>query len=157
LVTTALVAADLLVVRGRGRGALVGLATGLKLVSGLFIVYFLVTKQLRAAATAAASFAATVAVGFAVQPRASWDFWTIHMFDPDRVGGIAYVTNQSILGVSARLLRDPHPPSSVTLGLSAAAAVAALVLARRWHRAGDEMIAICLVAIGSLLASPISW
>ena len=79
------------------------------------------------------------------------------MLDPDRVGGIAYVTNQSILGVSARLLRDPHPPAGLTLSLSAVAALAALVLAWRLHRRGDELAAICVVAVGSLLASPISW
>jgi alpha-1,2-mannosyltransferase len=157
LVTTALVGVDILLVRGRYRGALVGLATGLKLVSGLFMLYYLVTRQFRAAAMAAGTFAVTVALGFAVAPRLAWDFWTTHVFDPDRVGGIAYVTNQSILGIAARLLRDPHPPSSPVFWLSAAAAAAALLLAHREHVSGDEVTAVCAVAVGALLASPISW
>ncbi|WP_432968771.1 glycosyltransferase 87 family protein [Dactylosporangium sp. CA-233914] len=155
--TTALVLVDVLLVRGRFRGTLVGVATGVKLVSGLFVVYFLVTRQFRAAGNAFLSFLATVAVGFAVLPRGSYDYWTALIFDPDRVGGITYVTNQSILGAAARLLRDPHPPSALTLSLSAIAAVAALVVARRYHHDGDPFTAVCLVATGSLLASPISW
>jgi alpha-1,2-mannosyltransferase len=157
LVTTALVSVDILLVRGRYRGALVGLATGLKLVSGLFMVYYLITRQFRAAATAAGTFAVTVALGFAVAPRLAWDFWTVHVFDPDRVGGIAYVTNQSILGIAARLLRNPHPPSAPVFWLSAVAGAAALLLARRAHAWGDEVTAVCAVAVGALLASPISW
>jgi alpha-1,2-mannosyltransferase len=154
VVTTALVMADVLVVRGRFRGTLIGLATGIKLVSGLFVVYYLVTRQFRAAANALASFVGTVAIGFALRPRGAWEYWTHYMLDPDRVGGIAYVSNQSILGMASRLLRDPKPPSVLTLTLSAAAAVVALVAAARTH---DELAAVCLVATGSLLASPISW
>jgi alpha-1,2-mannosyltransferase len=157
VVTTTLVIVDLLVVpRGR-QGWLVGLATGVKLVSGLFIVYLLITRRFRAAVNATFALIATVAVGFAVAPGQSWSYWTSYMLDPDRVGGIAYVTNQSILGISARLLRNPHPPAGLTLTLSAVVALAALVLAWRRHRRGDELTAICVVAVGSLLASPISW
>jgi alpha-1,2-mannosyltransferase len=156
--TTALVLADLLLIRDRRwRGALIGVATGVKLVSGLFIVHLLVTRQFRAALNATLGFVGTVAIGFAVRPGGSIDYWTRHMFDADRVGGIAYVTNQSILGVDSRLLRDPHPPSALTLSLSAAVAVASLVIARRWHSRQDEFAAACIVATGSLLASPISW
>ena len=154
ILTAALVMVDVLAVRGRFRGTLTGLAVGIKLVSGLFIVYYLVTRQFRAAANATAAFLGTVALGFAARPAASFDFWTVYVRDPDRVGGIAYVTNQSVLGMAARLLRDPHPPSALTLSVSAIAALAALVLA---VRSRDELTAVCLVAAGSLLASPISW
>lgn len=158
LIAAAFVILDVLVVRGaRTQGWLVGLATGIKLVSGLFVVYFLVTRRWRAALNAALSFLATVAVGFVLRPAQAWGFWTDYGLDPDRVGGIAYVTNQSILGLTARLLRNPHPSAALTLGLSGTAAVVALILARRWHRRGDELTAVCLVAAGSLLASPISW
>jgi alpha-1,2-mannosyltransferase len=143
--------------RGRFRGVLVGIAAGVKLVPGIFIVYFLVTGQRRAAMTALLTTVGTVAVGFVVQPSASWSYWTDHALDPDRMGGIAYVTNQSILGMSARLLRDPHPPRALTLTLSAALVAAALVLARRLARTGDRFTAVCVVAIASLLASPIAW
>jgi alpha-1,2-mannosyltransferase len=157
LVLTAMVLTDVLLLRGRYRGALIGIATGIKLTPGLFIVYYLVTGQRRAAVTAAATTLATVALGFAAQPRPSWTFWTSYVFDADRVGGIAYVTNQSILGMSARLLRDPHPPAPLTLGLSAIVVVIALFTANRLYRRGDEFKSVCVIAVGALLASPISW
>ncbi len=158
LILTALVLADVLPRdRGRSRGVLVGIAAGVKLVPGIFIIYFLVTGQRRAAVTALLTSLGTVAVGFLVQPRASWAYWTSHAMDPDRMGGIAYVTNQSILGMSARLLRDPHPPRAVTLTLGAIVVASVLVLARRLAQRGDLFTAVCVVATASLLASPIAW
>ena len=158
LILAALVLADVLPRnRGRSRGVLVGIAAGIKLVPGIFIVYFLVTGQRRAAITAMLTGLGTVAVGFLVQPRASWAYWTSHAMDPDRMGGIAYVTNQSILGMSARLMRDPHPPRTVTLTLSAVVVATVLVLARRLSQQGDRFTAVGVVATASLLASPIAW
>jgi len=157
LVVVALVLTDVLANRGRWRGALVGIATGIKLVPGAFIVYFLVTRQRRAAAVSAVTTAVTIGLGFAVAPAASWAYWSNYAFNADRVGGIAYVTNQSILGISARVLRDPHPPRALTLGLSAVVIVVAILIARRLDRAGERLAAVSVVAVGALLASPISW
>ena len=47
---------------------MIGLAAGLKLTPAIFVAYLLVTGRRRAAATAAAAFAGTVAAGFAVLP-----------------------------------------------------------------------------------------
>ena len=158
LVIVAMVLADVLPAhRGRWRGVLVGIAAGIKLVPGVFIVYYLVTGQRRAAVVSALTGAATIGLGFAVAPTSSWEYWTRYAFDADRVGGIAYVTNQSILGIAARTLRDPHPPQALTLTLSAAVMVAAILIARRLHHLGDRLAAVSTVAVGSLLASPISW
>jgi len=155
LILVALVLIDVLVL-GKSRGVLVGIATGIKLVPGIFILYYLVTGQRRAALNAMLTTIATVAVGFLVQPRQAWSFWTNYALDPDRTGGIAYVTNQSFLGASARLLRDPHPPRALALGLGAVVVMVALWTARRLHRT-DEFTAICVVAVAGLLFSPISW
>jgi len=158
LILTALTLVDALTGRtGRWRGVLVGIATGIKLVPGIFILYFLVTGQRRAALAAALTTLGTVAAGFVAQPKPAWDFWTDHALNPDRTGGIAYVTNQSFLGVSARLLRDPHPPRLLSLALGAAVLVAALLLARALHRHSQTLLSICVVAVASLLASPVSW
>jgi alpha-1,2-mannosyltransferase len=155
LILVALVLIDVLVL-GKSRGVLVGIATGIKLVPGIFILYYLATGQRRAALNATLTTIATVAVGFLVQPRQAWAFWTDYALDPDRTGGIAYVTNQSLLGVSARLFRDPHPPRALALGLGALAVVVALWAARRLYRT-DEFTAICVVAVAGLLFSPVSW
>lgn len=159
LILAALVLVDVLALgpHGRWRGVLVGIAAGIKLVPGIFIAYYLVTGQRRAAGTAILTTLGTVAAGLAVQPGPAWDFWTSHAFNPDRTGGIAYVTNQSILGVAARLLHDPHPSRVLTLVLGAAVAVAALWLARRLFLGGELLMSVCVVAVASLLASPVSW
>jgi alpha-1,2-mannosyltransferase len=158
LILTALVLVDVLSPdRSRWRGVLVGIAAGIKLVPGIFIVYFLVTGQRRAALTSALTTLGTIAVGFALQPGPSWDFWTRHAANPERTGGLAYVTNQSFLGVSARLLRDPHPPRALSLVLGVAAVVVALLLARRLYRRGEVLLSVSVLGVASLLASPVSW
>jgi hypothetical protein len=52
-----------------------GLAAGIKLTPLIFVAYLLVTRRARAAATAAGTFAATVAIGFALLPSPSRVFW----------------------------------------------------------------------------------
>lgn len=157
LILTAMVLADVFLVRGPGRGVLVGVAAGIKLTPGLFLVYYLVTGQRRAAGTAAVTAAVTVLGGFAVQPHAAWAYWTRYLLDPGRAGGIAYAENQSILAVTARLLRTPQPPSWLTWALSAVVVVAAAAIARRANRDGNELTAVSVIAAAALLASPISW
>ena len=59
----------------RRKGMMIGLVAGLKLTPAIFAVYLLVTGRRRAAATAAAAFAGTVAAGFSVLPASSAWFW----------------------------------------------------------------------------------
>ena len=157
LILAAMVLADVFLVTGPARGVLVGLAAGIKLTPGLFLVYYLVTGQRREARTAAFAAAATVLAGFAVQPRAAWTYWSRYLLDPGRAGGVSYAENQSILAVTARLLRTTQPPSWLTLSLSAVVVVAAAAIARRTNRAGNELTAVSVIAAAALLASPISW
>lgn len=157
LILAAMVLADVFLITGPGRGVLVGLAAGIKLTPGLFIVYYLVTGQRRAALTAASAAGVTVLAGFAVQPHAAWAYWSHYLLDPGRAGGVSYAQNQSILAVTARLLRTAQPPSWLTLSLSAVIVVAAAAIARRTNRAGDELTAVSVIAAAALLASPISW
>jgi alpha-1,2-mannosyltransferase len=157
LLLMAAVLADVLLVRGRYRGILVGLATGIKLTPGLFIAYYLVTGQWRAARNATLTFAATVLVGLAVQPSGAWAFWTGYMFDPGRTGNFTYAGNQSLSATVARLTRDAEPSRLLTLGLGAVVVVLVLFTARRLRLRGDVLASICVTAVGALLVSPISW
>ena len=157
LILAAMVLADVFLITGPGRGVLVGLAAGIKLTPGLFILYYLVTGQRREALTAASAAGVTVLAGFAVQPHAAWAYWSHYLLDPGRAGGVTYAENQSILAVTARLMRTTQAPSWLTLSLSAVIVVAAAVIARRTNRAGDELTAVSVIAAAALLASPISW
>jgi alpha-1,2-mannosyltransferase len=154
----ALILADLVREDGaRGRGVLIGIAAGIKLTPGLFILYFLLTRRFREAWAALASFAVTVAVGFAVMPGPAWRYWIGHAWDTDRIYPFPNIPlNQNLRGMLARLLHDPD----VLLPWLAAAlvvGVGGLAVCVGLHRRGLVHEAAVLVGVVALLVSPVSW
>ncbi|MDI1465860.1 glycosyltransferase 87 family protein [Catellatospora sp. KI3] len=162
LLLVALVWADVqLLARGAGRfgrwaGVGIGLAAAVKLTPAVFIVLLLLAGRRRAAATAAATAAAATAVAALVAPAPSLAFWTGALWQTSRVGDLAYISNQSLLGALARL-RDTPPDRVVWL----VAVVAVLVLwawrVRRAARAGDLAGGFALTGLVACLVSPITW
>lgn len=140
----------------RHRGVLTGLAAGLKLTPLFFVAYLVVTRQFRAAARTVVTFAATVAVGFVVNPHGAWTFWTSAVRDSSRVGSALYAGNQAISGVLPRVAGATVAPG-VLLAAQALAAVAALAASAWVFRHGHELIAVLAAAFGMLAVSPISW
>ena len=140
----------------RYKGLMIGLAAGLKLTPAIFAVYLLITGRRRAAATAAAVFAATVAAGFAALPASSAWFWAGRFASPGHVSPVQNPQNQSLYGALARAM---HTAAilPVWLLLAAAVGVAGLALAAAASRRGDEALGFCLCAVTGLLVSPISW
>ncbi|MER7174867.1 glycosyltransferase 87 family protein [Streptomyces mesophilus] len=138
-----------------GKGFALGVAAGVKITPAVFIVHLLLTRQLRAAGTALASFTGTVLLGALVLPSASIDFWTRRLFETDRVGKAWIVDNQSLQGLIARALGDPAPgllwlvPAALTAGCG-------LWLATRVHPRSPAW-ALLITAYTALLVSPISW
>lgn len=146
--------------RGPGsvlRGAGTGLAAGIKLTPLLFAVYLVAIRQWRAAATLVGAFAATIVVGFAIMPRASWAYWTDTLFDSDRVASPQTAGNQSIRGALANLGHTDHPSTLAWLALSAVVALLGLGAAVLAHRHGSELLALSLVGMTSCAVSPVSW
>ena len=140
----------------RWKGAAIGLAAGIKLTPAIFAAYLLFTRRYRAAATAAAVFAGTVAAGFAVLPASSAWYWAGEFASPGRVSPVEDPENQSLLGVLSRMLHtaDVLP---LWLPLAMAVAVTGLALAAAAGRRGDEAAGFSLCAVTGLLVSPISW
>ncbi len=156
----ALVLFDLLVLLPRGSrfvGVGIGLATALKLVPGIFIVYLLVTRRFRAAAVSGGTFAAATLLALAVAPRASWTFWTDKVFLGEGVGQLAYAFNQSINGVLARLAAPDLPNRAVWILLILPVVGYGLWRARRAAAAGDELAGLTLAGIVGSLISPVTW
>ncbi|MBJ7359857.1 glycosyltransferase 87 family protein, partial [Nocardioides sp.] len=85
------VCCDLLVLRGRWTGVLIGLAAGIKLTPLVFVVFLVLVGRRAAAFRAIAVFVATVLVGLLLLPASAADYWTHTVWDPGRVGGIEYV------------------------------------------------------------------
>jgi alpha-1,2-mannosyltransferase len=159
LFLVALVLADVAAL-GRGRpwaGVGIGLATAVKLTPGVFVLYLLLTRRWRAAATAAGTFAAASLVALAVDPRTSVQYWTTTLWETDRVGRLDKTSNQSILGVLARLDLPSQPGRRLWLVLVVAVLAVALWRAVRAHRRGDELAGITLTGLAGCLVSPISW
>ncbi|OLF06691.1 hypothetical protein BLA60_31005 [Actinophytocola xinjiangensis] len=155
LLLMGLVALDCLLPRTRyPRGLLIGIAAAVKLTPAVFVLYFLARRQYVPAATAVGTFVGVTGVGFLVAPRDSVVYWYTTVFDPNRIGGADFATNQSLRGALSRF--------DLSAGLTQAAwlllAVAVLGLAWQGARRADEPVtALLVVAAAGLAVSPVSW
>jgi alpha-1,2-mannosyltransferase len=160
LVLMALVALDCLVTAPRWpRGALTGLAAAVKLTPAAFLLFFVLRRDYRAAATAGVSFAAVTAAGFALAGRDSVRYWSATVFQTGRVGDPAHAANQCLQAVLARAGLAPHTAGGTAawLALSALVAVLTCLGMRRALAAAQDCLALSLNAFAALLISPMSW
>jgi alpha-1,2-mannosyltransferase len=154
-----MVAVDLLLLVARGNrfaGVVIGLATAIKLTPGIFIVYLLVTRRWKAAIVASGTATAATVLAGALAPDTSRVFWTDALWNTDRVGALAFISNQSLYGAVARL--HPADPSRVLWVLAVVAVLSLWVVrVRRAAAAGDEMTGFALTGILGCLLSPVTW
>jgi alpha-1,2-mannosyltransferase len=159
IVLVALVVVDCLVVPVRFRGMFIGLAAGVKLVPGAFILFLLLKREWGAALRCIAAFAVTVGLGAVFARRDSWQFWSGGFIKLSRFGVDAVIRgdNQSLTGAIMRLSRDLSPPPVLTLLLSVSVLLLGLIAAQRQIESGNDVAGLVCIAFASLLASPISW
>ncbi|WP_433655298.1 glycosyltransferase 87 family protein [Nocardia sp. CA-128927] len=156
LLLMALVAADCLAIKPRWRrGMLIGIAAAIKLTPAAFVLYFLVRRDYKSAATAAATGAGATALGFALLPHDSAKYWFGGMGNVSGLSGSAFHTNQSIQAVLSRL-QVPKPASTI-LWLVLGAALLVLVVAAMRRAVDFPPLALAINAVFTLLLSPISW
>jgi len=139
------------------RGALIGIAGGIKLTPLAFGLILLMRKDWRGILTLGSSFGTTILLGFIFLPQQAVTFWTSAVSDSGRVGGINFADNISIQGWLMHLgLREPtlrlvyYALVLATIGLCA-------VLLRQLIR---RNLVLSQVAVGGFLMvsiSPISW
>ncbi len=159
LMLMAVVLTDVLVLRGGRRGYLVGLAAGVKLVPGIFVLYFVLRRDWRAVRHSAIGFVLSVVVGALVAPQATWQYWSGGFLGMRKFGesSVFAADNQSL---SAFLMRLTHA-TDLPLALSVVGCVVGVVLgaAAAWSqlRRGQDVAAVLCLAIGGLLGSPVSW
>lgn len=90
-------------------------------------------------------------------PDASRFYWTDALWDTSRIGRLAYVSNQSLQGVLARLVAPQEPSRALWVAL---ALLVLAVWARRTSRAlaeEDWAGAFALTGLTACLVSPITW
>ncbi len=123
------------------RGMLVGIAVAIKLVPGVFLIYFLITGRRDAAANALFTAAAATLGTFALLPSDSADYWFGALLQGgDRTGAVDGTTNQAINGIVARILPEGPARSLVWLVLVLAMAYYGFKLARRATYAADARV-----------------
>ncbi|MFI7678440.1 glycosyltransferase family 87 protein [Actinophytocola sp. NPDC049390] len=154
-VLMALVVADCLIRAPRWpRGVLVGVAAAVKLTPAVFVLFFLLRGDRRAAVTAGVSFLCATAVGFGVSWSGSVRFWTHEAFYSSQFRGMSNEMNQSLKVVLVRFGVDPK----VLWPLLAVAVLGVTAVGmRRAFASGWPVWALGLNALGALLISPVSY
>ncbi|MCI0685948.1 MAG: DUF2029 domain-containing protein [Sporichthyaceae bacterium] len=156
----ALIVFDLAVLaprRSKFLGLGIGLATAIKLVPGIFIVYLLISGRRRGTIVAAATATVATLIAAAASPGDSVAYWTKHLLNGDGVGQLFYVMNQSLNGAVARLVQPETPSMWVWLVLALPVLVYGMWRARRAALAGDELVGMALAGFVGCLISPLTW
>jgi alpha-1,2-mannosyltransferase len=160
LIVAALAGADLLRRRDGGwwQGIATGLAAGIKLTPLMFVGFLLITRRVRAAVTAAGTFAATIALGAILLPSQSRTYWLDGLFRrQNRIGNPANPSDQSLAGAVARLAGTGHPAQTCWLAIALATGLAGMAVAVSAHRRGHQLAGATCCALTGLLISPFSW
>jgi alpha-1,2-mannosyltransferase len=157
-----LVVVDLLTaLDGRTRwwhGIGIGVAAGVKLTPLIFIPYLLLVRRYRQAATAAGTFAATVALGYAILPKDSGTYWWHHLvLNANRIVFLGTRGNQSLRGVLTRLAGSVTSGSTPWIVAGILVVIIGLASAALLYRAGHPVPGMLACALTGLLASPLSW
>lgn len=134
-----------------------GLAAGIKLTPAFFWAYWLVTGRWRLAAASVATFAGTVALGFAVIPGDALRYWSGTLFDSQRIGHDSMLANQSLRGSMARLAGVEMAPTWTWLIAAVLVAGVGLGTAVLAHRTGHQLLGLTLAGLTMTMVSPFSW
>jgi alpha-1,2-mannosyltransferase len=161
LITADLLTGGAAVYGGRTRwwhGIGIGIAAGVKLTPLIFIPYLLLVRRYRQAATAAAVFAGTVALGYAILPRDSGTYWVHGLFlKANRIVFLGTRGNQSLRGTVSRLAGSVASGSTPWIAVAVVVVIAGLAAAAVLYRAGQPVPAMLACALTGLLVSPLSW
>lgn len=139
-------------------GVLVGVAAAVKLTPALFIVYFIVSRQKRAASGSLLAACGATVLAWLIYPDMTWDFLTGVLWSlSDRVsldGFFATSGNNSIQGALAALGDWTSFPA---LLMSISVAVLGVYGASTTYRRGESAQAAIVVGLTACLVSPVSW
>lgn len=140
-----------------GTGVLTGLAAGFKITPAAMGLVPLMQGRWRTVLGMGIGVAATVVVSAIFLPREVWDYFTAQLWQTDRVGEDARISNLSLNG-SLQMLNLPEGwASSLWILLVLVVLVGGALGIRRASRARDVFSATLIGALVMLLISPISW
>lgn len=144
--------------KSRFKGVLIGISAGIKLIPGLFFVYYLMRRHFRAAITLCATALGTVLLAFIIFPKASYDYWTHYVFDTTRVARVAAaLDNESLRGMLARILHSETAAIIPWIMFDIVMLCIALVVTWYAIKHGEDYMGITSIALTGLLIAPVSW
>ena len=141
------------------KGALTGVAAGIKLTPLIFVPYLLITRRFREAVTTVIGFLVTVTVGFAVLPHDSSEWWLhgLILSDGNRTGFMGWAGNQSLRAIITRFAGSVAAGQDPWLAAAFVALIGGMTAAYLIDRAGYPVPALLVTALTGLLMSPVSW
>jgi alpha-1,2-mannosyltransferase len=158
LILMMLVAVDCLVERPRWpRGLLIGVAAAIKLTPAVFLLYFLLRRDVRATAVTMAAGALATALGFAILPSESMRYWFGGFAGAAGVSGSPYANNQTVKAALARLTLPQPVETGLWLLIAVVVLVAAVVGIWRALGSSNAVLAMVITSAAGLLLSPTSW
>ncbi len=157
-----LMALDVLAVRDRSQGFLVGLATAFKLYPGVVVFYWIWRRQWRPAITASLTFVLVTVGAWLVWPASSPWYYLRLLFSG---GTLSVLEEPGLIGrnasVTGFLFRLPVLSHSTAVALGTVASVAIAIVgvwaAVRLDRRGYPVTALVILVCTSVLISPTAW
>ncbi|WP_245706825.1 glycosyltransferase 87 family protein [Austwickia chelonae] len=131
----------------------IGIAGGIKLTPLIFLLPLMKPSRWREMAGNLLALSTTVMIGWLVCPDGTVDFFIDKMRDPKRVGGVEYISNQSLNGM---IWRSFGPGGDVRAWLISTLAVIALAAVLTWTST-SRLVQFLICAATGVLVSPISW
>ncbi|EEW49287.1 hypothetical protein HMPREF0290_2106 [Corynebacterium efficiens YS-314] len=145
-------------------GLLTGVAAAIKLTPLVFGLYFLIVWIMRRKPAGligmGVGFLGATSLTWMINPGVSVTYWTQTLFSSDRIGEPWYAKNVSIRGLLARFPDLEITPVLWGVSVIIVITMVSVAVIRVLH-SGDtrlhHLLAVSLVALISLLCSPVSW
>ncbi|OYO03390.1 glycosyltransferase family 87 protein [Enemella evansiae] len=139
-------------------GVLIGLMTAIKIIPGLFIIYLLLTRRYRAALVAIGTGAAVTLGTALILPSQTIQFFRLLL--GGKIGGYAagpLVHYQGFVSAMQRFVGYADSTRILLTLLGIVIGLIGLFAAVRWHRVGQEWLALTLCGAATILISPLAW
>ena len=136
--------------------AFLAIATAMKITPAVFALFFITVRPSRDRLLLILTGLTTVALGILIEPHQAINYWTKLLFNADRVGPTEYVYNQSLNGMLWRLFGDGGL-RTLWIVVSIAILLSGFVVAHLMWRSNQQVWAVGVIGLTTLLISPISW
>jgi alpha-1,2-mannosyltransferase len=138
------------------RGIMTGIAAAIKVTPFIFVAFLFATKQFRAGCVALITFLVCGVGMLIIAPSEAWSYWTKYVFDAHRVGGVLYISNQSLRSTIFRFSHGHAPESLIVLSVLLVGVIG--FSSAVWaYRCSSAVLGILLCATTGLIVSPITW